>query len=74
MPMTTTGTVREPASIHTQIVSEIIHEVLAETERTYDNAYDSTRVATPSRQDYVTDVIAQLQNQLDSGFWAEADR
>lgn len=52
---------------HTRIVAEIIYEVLAETERTLDNA-----AGDPAREDYVSDVIRVLQEQLDSGFWREA--
>jgi hypothetical protein len=53
---------------HTRIVAEIIYEVLAETERTYENRGGDI----PTREDYVSDVIRVLQDQLDSGFWREA--
>lgn len=56
-------------SSHNEIVTEIWHEVLAETSRTYENGDPS-----PTRETYVADVIQQLQNQLDSGFWLEAGR
>jgi hypothetical protein len=53
---------------HIQVEAEIIYEVMAEGARTYENG------DAPTREDYVSDVIRHLQTQLDSGFWAEANR
>ena len=63
---------------HTTICAEIIYEVLAEANRTYENIKvpEAPHLIWPSptREDYVSDVIRHLQTQLDSGFWAEAGR